>query len=146
MAKHASRSKSEKLMNAVKDMIIANFSAVIKKPQWKEFVKNHPDFLVDIHEKLAHRYQTLTQRNFMQHFMASWKQLRSFQTHIIIFFSTTLSVVWLFWTKSMIPFKVIHYPLLSQTHLSCFECVLPLSYPLSHLGQLTSEPNAKLSD
>ena len=65
MAKHASLSKSEKVLNAAKDMIVKNFSAVIKKPQWKEFVKNHPDFLMDIHEKLAHRYQMLTQRNFM---------------------------------------------------------------------------------
>ena len=39
MAKHASLSKSEKVLNAAKDMIVANFSAVIKKPQWKEFVK-----------------------------------------------------------------------------------------------------------
>ena len=57
MAKHASLSKSEKVLNAAKDMIVKNFSAVIKKPQWKEFVKNHPDLLEGIHEELASRIE-----------------------------------------------------------------------------------------
>ena len=47
---------SEKVENAAKKMIVANFPAVIKKPEWKEFVKNNPDLLVDILEKLAEKH------------------------------------------------------------------------------------------
>ena len=55
MAAHSYIHNSEMVVNAAKEMIVKNFPEVIKKPDWRDFVKNHPDLLVDIHEKLAQR-------------------------------------------------------------------------------------------
>ena len=54
-AAYAHIHNSKKVVNAAKTMIVTHFSVVIKKPEWREFVVNHPDLLVDIHEQLAKR-------------------------------------------------------------------------------------------
>ena len=53
MAAHSQIHKSKIVVDAATKMMAENFSAVIKKPEWKEFMKNFPELLDDIHEKLA---------------------------------------------------------------------------------------------
>ena len=53
MAAHSHIHKSKIVVNTATWMMAENFFAIIKKPEWKEFMKNFPELLDDIHEKLA---------------------------------------------------------------------------------------------
>ena len=56
MAAYSYIHNSEKVVNAAKEMIVENFPQVIKKPDWKDFMKSHTDVLADILEKLATKH------------------------------------------------------------------------------------------
>ena len=60
MAAYSHIHKGDKVVNAAKRMIVDNFSAIITKPEWKDFVVNHPDLLLDIHKSLAERCKSVT--------------------------------------------------------------------------------------
>ena len=54
---HAYVHNSVDVQLAAEEIIVKNFPTIIEKPEWKEFVKNHPDLLEGIHEELASRIE-----------------------------------------------------------------------------------------
>ena len=44
------------VVQAATRIIVEHFSEVIKHPDWSDFVKKHPDLLIEIHENLAKKY------------------------------------------------------------------------------------------
>lgn len=57
MTAHAYVHNSVDVQLAAEEIIVKNFPTIIEKPEWKEFVKNHPDLLEGIHEELASRIE-----------------------------------------------------------------------------------------
>ena len=53
MAAHAHIHNSLMVVDAASWIMAKNFSAIIKKREWKFLMKSYPDVLDDIHEKLA---------------------------------------------------------------------------------------------
>ena len=41
------------VVTSATDMIVDKFAQVIEQPDWTDFVKNHPQLLVNVHKKLA---------------------------------------------------------------------------------------------
>jgi hypothetical protein len=44
------------VVQAATNLIIDHFAEVIRHPHWPDFVKKHPDLLIEIHENLAKKY------------------------------------------------------------------------------------------
>ena len=47
----------QSVVTSATDMIVDKFGQVIEQPDWTDFVKNHPQLLVNIHKKLAKKTQ-----------------------------------------------------------------------------------------
>ena len=55
LAAYASIHNGHSVVAAATEMIVDNFMQVIEQPEWTDFVKKHPDLLVNIHKKLAQK-------------------------------------------------------------------------------------------
>ena len=52
-ASHAHIHNGQSVVSAAIQMIVDQFAQVLELPDWKNFVKNHPELLAKVHKKLA---------------------------------------------------------------------------------------------